>query len=448
MKEKLGFIGLGNMGRPMAERLVRGGHELQVYDIDPRAKESFSAQGAKSMRSPCDLARECTIIMLCLPNSKIVEEVVLGAEGIIEGARNGSVVIDMTTANPLSTRSLDVKLREKGLEMLDAPVSGGPTGAQGGTLAVMVGGKKEVFERCRPFLAVIAPKNLTYVGPIGWGHTIKAINNFMNAVQRWITTEAVALAVKAGVPVQKAVEVLQMGTARNYSLDATFPNYILTEKIQGFTAGLMHKDVGISTEMALELGVPMPMGNHIRGLFEFLIWLDGPDQEINHYVRYIEKWAGIRLRNREEEGYIAPKNLSHVGKIGTDHVMELASHIIGSTNLWAVSEGIVLATKAGLSPRKVLEVINVSSGRSYHTEIVFPQHILTGKIPQGFSIGLACKDIDLAVELARNLRVPFFVGNKTREVYRAVMSKRGPEQDVNEVLTEMEDDAGVKVREG
>jgi 3-hydroxyisobutyrate dehydrogenase len=234
--------------------------------------------------------------LLCLPNSKIVESVIRGPEGIAAAAQPGSVVIDMTTANPLSTRVLCEELEAKGVEMLDAPVSGGPTGAEAGTLAVMVGGKHDVFERCRPVLAIIAPKNLTYVGPIGWGHTIKAINNFMNAVQRWVSTEAVALAIKAGVPSQKAVEVLRLGTAGNYSLDATFPNYILPGKMQGFTAGLMRKDVGITTEMAQALGVPMPMGNHIRDLFEFFIWLDGPDQEVNHYIRYIEKWAGISVR--------------------------------------------------------------------------------------------------------------------------------------------------------
>jgi 3-hydroxyisobutyrate dehydrogenase len=280
----------------MAERLLKAGEELYIYDVDPQAVGALSKLGAKPAKSARDLAHICSIILLCLPNSKIVESVITGPEGILEGAQLGSVVIDMTTANPLSTRSLCEQLEAKGLEMLDAPVSGGPTGAQGGTLAVMVGGKKEVFERCRPSLAIIAPKNLTYVGPISWGHTIKAINNFMNAVQRWITSEGVALAVKAGVPVEKAVEILRLGAARNYSLDTTFPNYILPGKKQGFTAGLMRKDVGIGTEMALELGVPMPMGNHIRELFEFFMWLDGQDQEVNHYIRYLEQWAGIQLR--------------------------------------------------------------------------------------------------------------------------------------------------------
>lgn len=294
--EKVGFIGLGNMGNPIAKRLLRAGYQLYVYDINHLAIEALIPLGAIRMESARDLASLCSIIFLCLPNSKVVESVVFGSHGILRGARSGSVVIDMTTAYPPSTLHVNKQLKTKGLEMLDAPVSGGPIGAEAGTLAMMVGGKKEMFDRCRPILAVIAPKNLSHVGPLGWGHTIKAINNSLNAVKRWVSTEAVTLAVKAGVSPQKAVEVLQLGSAQNFALEVTFPKFILPRDTQGFTAGLLLKDVEIVTEMARELGVPMPMANHIRDLFEFFVWLEGPNQEVNQYVHYIENWAGVKIR--------------------------------------------------------------------------------------------------------------------------------------------------------
>jgi 3-hydroxyisobutyrate dehydrogenase len=252
--------------------------------------------GAITKASASDLAGLCSIILLCLPDSRAVETVVLGPEGILSGGQPESVIIDMTTAYPISTRHVSEQLHAKELEMLDAPVSGGAIGAEAGTLAVMVGGKKEVFERCRPILTVIAPKNLTYVGPLGWGHAIKGINNFLNAVQRWVSTEAVILAVKAGVSPDKAVEVLRAGSARNYSLDVTFPNFILPERPQAFAAELLRKDVEIVTEMGKALGIPMPMANHLRDLFEFFLWLEGPKQEVNQYVRHMERWAGVNIR--------------------------------------------------------------------------------------------------------------------------------------------------------
>lgn len=297
MTETVGFIGLGNMGRPMAERLLRAGCQLHVYDTDPGAMEALAPLGAKPADSARDLATLCSLIFLCLPDSKVVETVVLSSDGILNGAKVGSVVIDMTSAYPPSTRYVSEQLQAKGLEMLDAPVSGGPIGAESGTLAVMVGGKKEVFERSLPILAIIAPKNLSYVGSIGWGHTIKAVNNFLVAVHRWVSTEAVILAVKAGISPQKAVEVLQLGGAQNFSLEVAFPKLILPGKPAVFTAGLMHKDLQIGTDMARELGVPMPMANHIRDLFEFFVLLEGPNKEMNHFIRYMEDWADVKIRD-------------------------------------------------------------------------------------------------------------------------------------------------------
>lgn len=296
MTEMVGFIGLGKIGRPMAERLLNAGCQLHVYDIDPRAMEALAPLGAKRTGSPRDLANLCSIILLSLPNSKVVEMVVLGSDGILHGAKPGSVVIDMTSGYPPSTLYVGEQLQTKGLEMLDAPVSGGPDGTKLGTLAVMVGGKEEVFERCRQILAFIAPKRLRYVGPLSWGHTIKAINNFLNAVQRWVTTEAAILAVKAGISPQKVVEVLQSGSARTFHMEETYPRFLLHGKNQGFSAGLMCKDVGIATKMAQELGVPMPMGNYIRDLFEFFVWLEGSNQDVNHFIRYMEDWAGVKIR--------------------------------------------------------------------------------------------------------------------------------------------------------
>ncbi|MFW9917664.1 MAG: NAD(P)-binding domain-containing protein [Candidatus Thorarchaeota archaeon] len=296
MNTKVGFIGIGNMGRPMAKRLLGANYDLHVFDANREQMDNLELLGAKKAESVQDLALLSDVIFLCLPNSRVVEMVALGKNGILEWARNGSVVIDMTTAYPPSTLRISEELEARGIEMLDAPVSGGPFGVEAGTLSMIVGGKRETFERSRHILKAIAPKNLSYIGQIGWGHTTKAINNFLAAVQRWISTEAMALVTKAGIIPAKALKIMQASPARNFNIEVVYPKFILPKERQGYTTGLMHKDLEIMNEMSLHMDIFTPMASFVRSLFEFMVLLEGPDQEINQHVRFIEDWGKVQIR--------------------------------------------------------------------------------------------------------------------------------------------------------
>ena len=180
MKEKVGFIGLGAMGVPMSQRLLEAGYPLTVYDIRKEAIEAIVKKGAQGTASPKEVGEQCGKVITIVPNSDAVEQVVFGPGGLLEGMKAGSVLIEMTSAYPPSTLKVNQALSAKGVHMIDAPVSGGVVGAVAGTLSIMVGGDEKIFESCRPILSAMG-KNLFHIGEIGFGHALKAINNFISA---------------------------------------------------------------------------------------------------------------------------------------------------------------------------------------------------------------------------------------------------------------------------
>lgn len=299
--EKVGFIGLGNMGMPMARRILQAGYPLVAYDIRPSAMEDIAKAGAEKASSPRELASQCQVILASLPSSPIVEEVILGQNGVIEGVKPGTVVIDMTTASPSSTRKIGKALEAKGVKMLDAPVSGGTLGAEAGTLAIMVGGEEEVFNRYQPLLSSIG-KNIHYVGALGCGHVIKLVNNLVAFANRLTAYEGVVLAAKAGLSPQKAIEVMNTSSGRSFITEVTFPKFILPNKLaQGFTIGLAHKDIDTAIGLAKELGVPTFVGNVVEQVYRLALNLGGPSQEVNELIIYLEDWAGVRVRSQASQ---------------------------------------------------------------------------------------------------------------------------------------------------
>ncbi|MGE5254060.1 MAG: NAD(P)-dependent oxidoreductase, partial [Planctomycetaceae bacterium] len=226
MKEKVGFIGLGAMGVPMSQRLLEAGYPLVVFDVRKEAVETIVKKGARGAASSKEVAEQCGKVITIVPNSEAVEQVVFAPAGLLEGMKAGSVLMEMTSAYPPSTLKVNQALAAKGVHMIDAPVSGGVVGAVAGTLSVMVGGDEEIFESCRPILSVMG-KNLFYIGGIGFGHALKAINNFLSATTLAATSEALILASKMGISPQWAVEVLQVSTGRSYSTELKIPKFVL-----------------------------------------------------------------------------------------------------------------------------------------------------------------------------------------------------------------------------
>jgi 3-hydroxyisobutyrate dehydrogenase-like beta-hydroxyacid dehydrogenase len=296
MKETVGFIGLGAMGVPMSQRLLEAGYSLVVHDVRKEAVEAIAAKGAKGAASAKEVAEQCRKVITIVPNSDAVEQVVFGAGGLLEGMKAGDILIEMTSSYPPSTLKVNQALAAKGIHMIDAPVSGGVVGAVAGTLSVMVGGDEKIFETCRPILSVMG-KNLFYIGGIGFGHALKAINNFLSATTLAATSEALILASKIGISPQRAVEVLQVSTGRSYATELKVPKFVLPRTFNsGFTLELMHKDLNTVTRMAREYKVPMLMANLVQEVYGYS--LAHGDKNTDHTAIFasLEELAGTKVK--------------------------------------------------------------------------------------------------------------------------------------------------------
>lgn len=256
MTERVGFIGLGIMGRPMALNLISGGHDLLVCARRAESLQPLIGAGATVVATPADVARGARVVFTMVADTPDVEEVVLGDDGIIQGARPGSVVVDMSTISPSATRSIAGRLRAAGVEMLDAPVSGGETGAREGTLSLMVGGDVAVFERLRPLLERMG-RNIVHVGPNGAGQVCKACNQIVVGATIAGVAEAILLAEASGVDAGRMREALLGGFANSRILQVHGQRMIQGDYTPGFKARLHQKDMRIVLEAAHELGLPL-----------------------------------------------------------------------------------------------------------------------------------------------------------------------------------------------
>jgi 2-hydroxy-3-oxopropionate reductase len=259
MAEKIGFIGLGIMGRPMAKNLMKAGYELVLHNRSPEKAEELAEEGnATAAGSPMDVAEVCDIVITMLPDSPDVEAVVAGEGGVLEGIRDGALLVDMSTISPVVTEELSERVREKGASMLDAPVSGGDVGAIEGALSIMVGGSEEDFERARPLFDVMG-KVATHVGPTGSGQVVKACNQIVVALTIEAVSEALVLGSKGGVAPEKLVEALSGGLAGSAVMEAKKEKFFSHDFEPGFRIELHHKDLGIALAAGREYGVALPV---------------------------------------------------------------------------------------------------------------------------------------------------------------------------------------------
>ncbi|MGH3088586.1 MAG: 2-hydroxy-3-oxopropionate reductase [Rubrobacteraceae bacterium] len=259
MAEKVGFIGLGIMGGPMAKNLIEAGYELTVQNRSPeKAEELAKSSGATAAKTPKEVAQNSDIIITMLPDSPDVENVVSGEDGVLEGIKSGALLVDMSTISPVITESLAEKVGEKGASMLDAPVSGGDVGAIEGALSIMVGGEEGDFERAKPLFEVMG-KTVTHVGPIGAGQVVKAANQVVVALTIEAVSEALVLASKGGVSPEKVLDVLGGGLAGNKVMEVKREKFLSHTFEPGFRSELHHKDLGIALDAGREYGVALPV---------------------------------------------------------------------------------------------------------------------------------------------------------------------------------------------
>ena len=291
MAEKVGFIGLGIMGRPMAKNLMEAGYELVVHNRSPEKAEELAKEGnATAAASPVQVAQACDIVITMLPDSPDVEAVVAGEGGVLEGIRDGALLVDMSTISPVVTKELSEKVREKGASMLDAPVSGGDVGAIEGALSIMVGGSEEDFERARPLFDVMG-KAATHVGPIGAGQVVKACNQIVVALTIEAVSEALVLGSKGGVKPEKLVEALSGGLAGSAVMEAKKEKFFSHDFEPGFRIELHHKDLGIALAAGREYGVALPATAIVDQMLEALKAKGRGDRDHSALLTLLEEAA-------------------------------------------------------------------------------------------------------------------------------------------------------------
>ncbi len=372
---KIGFIGTGNMGKYMVANLIKAGHELTVNDIRKEAAEELLAQGAKWADTPKAVAQASQITISSLPGPKQVEEVALGANGILAGAGKGHYYIDMSTNAPSSIRKVAAAAAPKGIEVLDAPVTGGTRGARRATLTIMVGGNPAAFEFCLPVLKRLGER-VILVGSIGAGCVTKLVNNMMSIGNAVVAMEALILGAKAGVDIQKLFEVAESGTGSSLMLKGLFPYIVFKGRFEppSFSLALAAKDLRLGADLARELNVPAEIGKQISDAVTAAEQQGLGGQDIGAYVTILEKATGVQLRtdlSQVKEAPISfvrlnqvPKNVVNVPLFtgGTVAVQQIATPKMGP-DLTVYNVNFSKGARNKFHTHSKDQVLLVSSGR-------------------------------------------------------------------------------------
>ncbi|MCM3651119.1 2-hydroxy-3-oxopropionate reductase [Metabacillus litoralis] len=295
MTKKIGFIGLGIMGKPMALNLLSKGFQVTVNDLNKEAVQTLVDSGAVASESQKMIGESCEVIITMLPASHHVKQVVLGDNGVLSGAKQGTVVIDMSSISPVVSKEIAAEAAKKGVEMLDAPVSGGEPKAIDGTLAIMVGGKEEVYEQVKDVLHAMG-SDVTLVGGNGSGTTAKLANQVIVNLNIAAMSEALVLAAKAGIDVEKMYQAIRGGLAGSAVLDAKVPLILDRNFVAGGRIDINLKDITNVMETAHDIGVPMPLSSQLLEIFHALKVDGKAADDHGGIVQYFEKLANVEVR--------------------------------------------------------------------------------------------------------------------------------------------------------
>jgi len=292
---KIGFVGLGIMGKPMAKNLLKAGHQLVVYDVNPAPVKEVAAAGAETAASAKEVAQKTDVVITMLPNSPHVKAAVLGPNGVLEGAKPGMIIVDMSSIAPLAAKEVAAKAAEKGVEMLDAPVSGGEPKAIDGTLSIMVGGKKEIFEKCQGILGKMGA-SVVLCGDIGAGNTTKLANQIIVALNIAAMSEALVLGAKAGVNPETIFKAIRGGLGGSTVLEAKAPMVLSGNFKPGFRIELHIKDLANAIETGHEVGVPLPLTSQVMEIMQALKVDGKAGNDHSGIAQYYEKLAKFEAR--------------------------------------------------------------------------------------------------------------------------------------------------------
>lgn len=291
---RIGFIGLGIMGKPMSLHLVKAGFEVTVFDINVSAVDEIAAEGAKPASSPMEVGENSDVIFTMLPNGEHVKSVLLNENGVIKGAKPGSVVVDMSSISPVVSKEITAALEAYGIEMIDAPVSGGEPKAIDGTLSIMAGGKEEIFNKIKPILAHMG-QDITLVGENGCGATAKLANQILVNVHIAAMSEALILGAKAGIDLEKMYQAIRGGLAGSAVLDAKVPLILERNFVAGGRIDINAKDLTNVMETAHSIGVPLPLTSQVLEMFHSMKADGKSADDHGGLIQHYEKLANFQV---------------------------------------------------------------------------------------------------------------------------------------------------------
>jgi 3-hydroxyisobutyrate dehydrogenase-like beta-hydroxyacid dehydrogenase len=297
-EKTVAFVGLGQMGGPMAENLLKKGHPVVVYDIDKRKVERFVELGAQASSGPADAARQASVLISMVDTTAQAEEVIAGPDGFIQSAQAGDVIISMGTIDLMALRRLHPKLKEKGVELLDSPVTGMEKGAIEGKLNAYVGGDVAALEKVRPVLQSMCA-TITHFGAIGQGLAMKLINNMLFQVNRVLIMEGLALGAKAGLDPQQMFETISGTTGNSVAFQYSAPR-ILNREFDGIRMDITFKDVELQTQLAKSMGMPMFMANAALQVYQMARAKGLGDKDAVSTIQLYEEWTGVRVEGRKQ----------------------------------------------------------------------------------------------------------------------------------------------------
>jgi len=294
---KIGFIGLGFMGRPMALNLARAGHTLLIYDINPDTYKDFNSLPNVSQAGSLKQFSECKVTILILPNSHVVDKVVRANGGLLHILRAGSTIVDMTSSVASSTREIGKSLEVKGINLVDAPVSGGAIGAVNASLAIMVGGRRELYESLLPVLRTMGSQ-VRYVGELGCGHLIKSLNNLFSATTFIAAAEVLLLGKKMGLSPQVMLDVFNSSTSRSYATEVKFPKFILSRTFKiNATVETYHKDMLNALDCATASGAPQLLGSVNEQIWRTAVSQGLSNEDYTVIIKLMEQTAGVEIKD-------------------------------------------------------------------------------------------------------------------------------------------------------
>ncbi|WP_321793263.1 NAD(P)-binding domain-containing protein [Burkholderia pyrrocinia] len=404
---KIGYVGLGAMGRALAGNLA-GSHDLLVWDLNPTAIQTLVEQGARAAISLADIGANCDVVVLCLPKSDNVRDALFGSGGLAETLKPGTVVIDQTSGLPDDTRSFVAALSERGIGLVDAPVAGGVPAALAGQITIMASGSDTAFERAYPVLASISPKVFRCGQRVGDAQALKAINNMANAACRMMTLEVVAVGRKLGLTAVAMTEALNAGEARSFITERMLPAVVEGRSSTNFALGLMVKDLNQAALLGSTNALPMPISDVARGMVNAALNLLGEQSRLDDVVPFMESLTGAKFVGDAE---------SNDRPLG-DHVTEadalrLVTDSVAACNRFIMLENAALAVRVGLDVADFAPVINSGSASSAEAENLF-DGLLGRSRDIDRKVGQMLDCLTRLTQLGSGIGVPMLMTNQIR----------------------------------